>query len=183
MSREQLSLLNDEELVVLSNKESEAFGILMQRYESRLLAYIRRLSNIRLEDAEDILQESYLKAYLNINDFDPSLKFSSWLYRIVHNETVSDWRKRKVRPSVILENEDWEKIRSEDDLHHSLMTEDDRQHLVQVISELPDKYREVIILKFLEERSYEEIADILRKPVGTIGTLINRAKKKLQAKL
>jgi RNA polymerase sigma-70 factor (ECF subfamily) len=175
-----METMADEELASLSIDKSEAFGVLMQRYQTRLLAYIRRLSGVRSEDAEDILQESYIKAYLNLRDFDNKLKFSSWLYRIVHNETISEWRKRKARPSVILESEDWEKIKSEGDLYDSIATESDKEHLAKAIAKLPEKYRQAIVLKYLEERTYEEIADILRKPVGTVGTLINRAKKQLQ---
>ncbi|MCX6781720.1 MAG: RNA polymerase sigma factor [Candidatus Magasanikbacteria bacterium] len=179
MPNGQLETMADEELVSLSIKKSEVFGVLMRRYQGRLLAYIRRLSGLRSEDAEDILQESYIKAYLNLNDFDRKLKFSSWLYRIVHNETISEWRKRKARPSVILENEDWEKIKSGDDMHNEMNARMDRARLEKAIDRLPEKYRDAIVLKYLEERTYEEMADILRKPASTIGTLISRAKKRL----
>ena len=180
MSDDRMETMADEDLALLSITNSEAFGVLMRRYQGRLLAYIRRISGFRAEDAEDILQESYIKAYLNLRDFDKKLKFSSWLYRIVHNETISEWRKRKSRPSIILENEDWEKISSEEDLHGALTVKADKERLAGAIAKLPEKYREAIVLKYLEERSYEEMADILRKPVGTIGTLVNRAKKHLQ---
>ncbi len=179
MTNGQLETMADEELVSLSVEKSEIFGILMRRYQGRLLSYIRRLSGLRSEDAEDVLQESYIKAYLNLNDFDRKLKFSSWLYRIVHNETISEWRKRKARPSIILDSEDWQKIKSGSDLNSEIMAKFDKELMNKAIARLPKKYREVIVLKYLEERSYEEMADILRKPAGTIGTLINRAKKQL----
>lgn len=170
----------DEELASLSVNSNEAFAVLIKRYEGRLLAYIHRLSGCRREDAEDVLQESFIKAYYNLNDFDPSLKFSSWIYRIVHNETISEWRKRRARPSIILDNEGWAKIKGVDDLFKEINRKMEREFLEKSINKLPEKYQEVIVLKYIEERSYDEIADILRKPVNTVGTLINRAKKQLK---
>lgn len=170
----------DEELAALAKSSSESFGVLMKRYESRLLAFIRRMSGCRSEDAEDILQESFIKAYYNLNDFDPSLKFSSWIYRIVRNETVSEWRKKKARPSVILDSESWAKIKAANDLAGEMSQKMDREIVERAVNQLPEKYREVVILNYFEGRSYEEMADILRKPTGTIGTLINRAKKQLK---
>lgn len=180
MPNVRLEIMADEDLAAFAVSSSEAFGILMKRYEGRLLAYIRRMSGCRPEDAEDILQESFIKAYLNLNDFDHKLKFSSWLYRIVHNEAISEWRKRKARPSVILDDESWQKIKSGDDLYNDTVIRSEKERLEKAINELPGKYRQVIVLKFMEERSYDEIADILRKPVNTVGTMINRAKKHLK---
>lgn len=180
MPNGQLETKADEELAALAVKSGEAYGVLMKRYEGRLLAYIRRLSGCRGEDAQDILQDSYIKAYYNLNDFDPKLKFSSWIYRITHNETISDWRKRKARPSVILDEESWSKFHGSDDLAKEVDQKFERVRVEEALNLLPEKYRDVIILKYLEERSYEEIADILRKPPGTVGTLINRAKMQLK---
>jgi RNA polymerase sigma-70 factor (ECF subfamily) len=176
----RLDTMSDEELAALAVKSGEAYGELMKRYEGRLLAYIRRLSGVRTEDAQDILQDSYIKAYYNLNDFDPKLKFSSWIYRITHNETISDWRKRNARPSVILDEESWSKFHGSEDLAREVDQKIDRVRVEEALNRLHVKYRDVIILKYLEERSYEEIADILRKSPNTVGTLINRGKKQLK---
>lgn len=177
----EYEILSDEQLATLSLSSSEAFAVLLKRYENKLLFYVRRISGCRNEDAEDILQESFLKAYLNLRDFKNDLKFSSWIYRIVHNQAISYWRKQKIRPGILMDEESWMKIASLDqDMYLILKYRQDVELLKKVINLLPEKYRQVIILKYVEEKSYEEMADILRKPIGTIGTLVNRAKKILK---
>lgn len=180
MPNGRLETMSDEELAALAVKSGEAYGVLMKRFEGRLLAYIRRMSGCRHEDAEDILQEAFIKAYYNLNDFDPALKFSSWIYRIVHNEAISEWRKKKARPSVILDEESWSKFYGSQDLAREMDQTIDRSRIEKALNRLDGKYRDVIILKYLEERSYDEMADILRKPMNTVGTLVNRAKIKLK---
>ena len=98
----------DEEIVAISLQRKEVFGVLVRRYEERLSRYLRRLGVFRKEDVEDVLQNVFLKAYRNLNAFDQRLKFSSWIYRIAHNETVSFFRARSVRPegSMIPDGED-----------------------------------------------------------------------------
>ena len=88
----------DEQLLELAKTNEQAFACLVDRYEKKLLSYIMRISNVNLQEAEDILQDAFIKAYTNINDFDSKLKFSSWMYRITHNEVISAYRKRKARP-------------------------------------------------------------------------------------
>jgi len=87
----------DQELIKLAIKNPDNFLYLMKRYEKPLLKYILRLTNINPEDAEDILQEVFIKIYQNLNDYNASLKFSSWAYRITHNQVISNWRKLKSR--------------------------------------------------------------------------------------
>ena len=89
---------NDEELVKLILKDQEYFLCIIKRYKYKLFNYIMRISNMREEDAEDILQEVFMKSYFNLNDFNADLKFSSWIYRIAHNQVISQYRKIKARP-------------------------------------------------------------------------------------
>lgn len=169
--------LSDNELVHLSLQNQDDFVYLIRRYEQKLLHYIMRLSGLKLEDAEDVLQEVFVKIYYNLNGFDTGLKFSSWAYRIAHNETMSELRKRKSRLISYYEEADLVNLSdaiSADNFVDIKMTQDE---IKKVLDKLPEKYREVLILKFLEEKDYNEISDILKKPVGTVGTLINRAKK------
>ncbi|MBT6690999.1 RNA polymerase sigma factor [Candidatus Parcubacteria bacterium] len=172
----------DEELVSLALGEADYFLCLMKRYEAKLLRYINRIANIRQEDAEDVLQDSFIKVYENLNNFDDKLKFSSWIYRIVHNQVISNFRKLKARPQQI----DWD---SENILNNliadfNISREIDREYLsqkvAQVLEELDDKYQEVLILKYLEDKNYQEISDILKKPMGTIATLLSRAKQQFK---
>ncbi len=182
---EEFDRKTDEELVTLVFEDQERYLYLMRRYESKILRYIIRLSGVRREDAEDILQEVFLKAYRNLHDFDRSLKFSSWLYRIAHNETVSHYRKRQARPQVVdVDDENLiETLAADPELTPSLDRLQDRQNVREAVNRLDAKYREALILRYFEERDYGEISDILRKPPGTVATLLNRAKEKLRAEI
>ncbi len=155
----------------------------MQRYERRLLAYISRITNVPGADAEDILQEVFIKAYENLNDFDRDLKFSSWIYRITYNHTISYYRKNKNNLSTISAEESQELLMKmssdkgiEEVVHQKMLGEKLRFLLLQI----DKKYRDVMILRFLEEKDYEEISVILRKPVNTIGVLLSRAKEQMK---
>ena len=172
----------DTELVKLSLKNSNYFLCIVRKYETPLMRYIRRITNVSLEDAEDLLQETFIKVYTNLNGFDTSLKFSSWIYRIAHNEVISNFRKLKVRPEKInseINGNVLKKIESDLNIEKEIDQKILKEKLNQIINQLDIKYKEVIILKYLENKSYEEISDIIKKPTNTVGTLINRAKKQL----
>lgn len=167
----------DEELVELSLKDSDHFLCLSKRYEEKLLRYIIRISKFSRSDAEDVLQEVFIKTYYNLNGFDKELRFSSWIYRIAHNEAVSAIRKKVVRPTVYLEEADLEKFVDVFDMTKGIDNSLDRKMIDVALSKLDEKYREVLVLRFLDEKDYVEIADILKKPVSTVGNLILRGKK------
>jgi len=169
----------DEELVKLTLERQGYFAYLMDRYTKPLLRYIGRISNKSGDDAEDLLQDIFIKAYRNLNGFDDKLKFSSWLYRIAHNHVISDFRKRKAR----LEDVSWSyddeflnNLKADFDLNDIVNTKFDQEIVGKVLYKLDLKYREVLELRFWEQMSYREISDVLKKPEGTIATLINRAK-------
>ncbi|MDD3662443.1 MAG: RNA polymerase sigma factor [Candidatus Pacebacteria bacterium] len=168
---------SDIDLVKEALIDADWFFCLSKRYEEKLLRYIQRISKFSREDTEDVLQEVLIKTYYNLNDFDPSLKFSSWIYRIAHNQTVSEIRKRVVRPTVYLEDKDLEGLKDLFDIEKEIDISYEKKKIEKALSLLSEKYREVLILRFLEEKEYLEIADILKKPVSTIGNLIARGKK------
>ncbi|MBA3061477.1 sigma-70 family RNA polymerase sigma factor [bacterium] len=175
----------DEQIVVLTLKNQKFYLCLMKRYETKLLNYILKISNTNREDGEDILQEVFIKAYQNLNDFDLNYKFSNWIYSIAHNTTISAFRKKKVRPQTV----SWEDKDLNNILESTLDAENTSLHkltykqILKIINQLPLKYKDVLILKFVEGKDYQEISDILHKPMGTIATLINRAKKSLKQEL
>ena len=123
------------------------------------------------------MQDVFIKTYYNLNGFDKDLQFSSWVYRIAHNETVSAIRKKVVRPTIALEVEDLERFGDAFDMTKDIDNSFDRKYIDEALSKLDEKYREVLVLRFLDEKDYIEIADILKKPVSTIGNLILRGKK------
>ncbi len=170
----------DEEIVKLTLENQEFFACLTERYEDKLLRYIGRITSVPREEAEDILQEVFIKVYRNLNDFDPRLKLSSWIYRITHNQVISHWRKTRAAQQVIKfeGDEDYLKLlASDEDLARNVERKFTGAEVRKIIGMMDEKYREVLVLKFLEGKDYKEISDILQKPLGTVATLINRAKK------
>lgn len=178
---------SDEELVSLSLREQVFFGELVLRYEQKLTRYIRRLGVRNEDDQQDVLQEIFLKVYKNLNGFDPKLKFSSWIYRIAHNEAISWYRKQRVRPEghLVFESDElFSFLKStEDDAETRFDKNINAQVLANALQKLDEKYREVLILRYFEHKEYEEISDILQLPVGSVGTLLHRGKKQLQSVL
>lgn len=175
--------LTDAEVVLAALADKEQFGVLMDRYEAKLRRYIARLGVRNAEDQSDVLQDIFIKVYRNLNGFDQHLKFSSWIYRIAHNEAISWYRKKNVRPEghLIADSEEllsfaagnldsaelqFDETINADVLHHALQ-------------KLDRKYAEVLILRFFEHKEYDEISDILQLPIGSVGTLIHRGKKQL----
>ena len=179
--------INDEEVVRRTLVDQDAFALLVERYEAKLTRYLERLGVSVREDREDILQNAFIKAYRNINNFDPTLSFSSWMYRIVHNEAMSFFRARRARPQVVL-GEESELLLSELRDEHADAAEVaerrlSREELSRGFATLDPRYREVLALRFFDDRSYTEISDILEVPVGTVSTLIYRAKRALREAL
>lgn len=171
----------DAELIELAKKDPELFGLLMERYQEQLFHYIRRMTSLGRDDVQDLLQEVFIKMYQKLNEYDEVLKFSSWAYRIAHNHVVDYFRKVNVRPkSNSLEDFEWEKIISASvRMEKEFMDRDCVEKVKGCILQLPIKYREILMLRFVEEKEYEEIMDILKKPKGSVATLIARGKEML----
>jgi RNA polymerase sigma-70 factor (ECF subfamily) len=177
----------DQELVLATLSDKHAFSEIVLRYEAPIRRYIKRLGCDE-NDLDDVLQEVFIKVFINLNDYDHDLKFSSWLYRIAHNETVSHFRKKSVRPSVLnLSTDDTEdffaQLADSEDYVELANKRDDARLLQDIFLTFDSRYRDVLILRFLEEKSYTEISDILKVPEGTVATLISRGKKELRLAL
>ena len=180
---EDISTLSDEEIVSMTLKDENFYAVLIERYEEKLTRYILRISGGSREDVEDTLQDVFISAYKNLNDFDQDLKFSSWIYRIAHNKVISHFRKITARPKTITYEGDGQLLNilaSSEDLAKELERKYTGEEVRTILKGLDEKYREVLVLKFLEEKDYKEISDILEKPMGTVATLINRAKKQFK---
>ena len=186
LSMKNLKNKTDAELVVLTLENEDNFLYLIDRYEKKLLRYIIRMTALPYEDAEDILQEVFLKIYKNLNDFDLGLSFSSWAYRITHNEAINHAKKIRRHQTVALETDDDDAVslinilRSDEDVHNDFVVKELGKNVRTILFALPEKYREVLVLRYLEDKDYNEISDILKKPMGTVATLINRAKAQFE---
>ena len=163
----------DEQIVlIVRTTDKEQFVELIRRYQHKLLRYAQYILTDE-EMAADAVQEAFIKAYSNLQGFHLNQKFSSWMYRIVHNEAMNLIRKNK----VMIVSDEGLNMASAENLEDDFVQQELVQHLHACLNHLPLLYREPIMLYFLEEKSYEEISDILRIPTATVGTRISRAKQ------
>ncbi len=180
------SHLSDEALVIKCKKDQQYFAVLVDRYVPKLTRYIKRRSAATAADIEDLLQNIFIKVYRNINEYDTSLLFSSWIYRITHNEMIDWYRREKRRSTLSLDDEAHDiisKLMVDEDLTTQFSNAEQKQYIINTLNTLDEKYKEILLLRFFEDKSYEEIADILKIPAGTVAVRINRAKKQLQKRI
>lgn len=171
--------LSDKEVVTRSMTDLEYFACLVLKYEKRLLSYIQKIILCDVNEAEDILQDGFIKIWTHIRSYDNTLTFENWVFRIVHNEAISFRRKKSSYSKnhlVDIENESIQSavLAAQDP---DFNTESWLKIIDVVLPALKEEYREVLVLKYLESKSYEEISDILKIPEGTVAARINRAKK------
>ena len=170
--------LDDNQLVALSINDSQYFYCLMRRYEEKLSNYVRRFTYLTDDDIADIVQESFINAYQHLNDCDCNLKFSSWLYRIVHNQAINFMKNNKQSVKIDIENDDefvdW--LVADTNIEKETIKLHFNDFIQTILQKLKPEYKEVLVLKFFEDKEYSEISDILQKPMGTVATLLSRAK-------
>ena len=161
--------------------EHNAFGELIERYQEKLLRYARKFL-LETDDAQDIVQDVFIKAYENIQSFDTSRRFSPWVYRIAHNEYVNALKKRAARK--IIPDFDFDTILPTlvaPELADSAALERDlRESLDTHLAQLDLKYREPLVLYYVEGMDYREISDILQIPISTVGVRLARARTALR---
>lgn len=164
--------LSDEQIVdLVRTEDKELYLEIVLRYQKKLLRYAINLIQDKSK-AEDAVQESFIKAFVNLNSFNIKMKFSSWIYRIVHNQVMNIFNKSK-RELPLLDNVDFD---SGKNIELDLSKKEIQERVNKCIDKMSIMYSEPLSLHYVEERSYEEISDILRLPIGTVGTRINRAK-------
>lgn len=171
----------DEELATkIQSGQAALFGELVERYEPKLLRYAKRFL-FGHEDAQDLVQEVFMKAYTNLNSFDSSRKFSSWIYRIAHNEFINAIKKKGREPLAFFDPDTL--FPHPTDPHqadHELNRQELHSMVEQGLNRLDAKYREPLVLFYFEGLDYQTIAEIMHIPVSTVGVRIKRAKETLQ---
>jgi len=170
--------ITDESLVtkILSGKK-ELFYYLIKRYETKLRRYILRITN-RKNEVDDLLQNVFIKTYKNLPTFNKELNFSSWIYRIAHNESINLIGSSFIQKFVSLP--DWFDVGSRDEVEEKIDDEQMKKKLKNCIEKLDIKYKEPLVLFYYEEKTYEEISDILRIPVRNVGVLIHRGRLRIK---
>lgn len=182
-NKSYIEKLSDYELVLEVLADLDKYQYIIERYSARLIAYIQRVIYVNKEDAEDILQEVFIKTYKNLNLYNPKYKFSSWIYRITHNEAISFLRlghNKIIKVSNEFEKDVFSELVSEVDVEAEYIRRATSENVHKILSKLDRKYSDVLVLRFMEEMDYNEISDTLHISTGTVGSLINRAKVKFK---
>jgi RNA polymerase sigma-70 factor (ECF subfamily) len=168
----------DEELVAMvQNGDSDSFGPLIERYEQRLIRYARRFL-FDSDEVKDIVQEVFIKAYMNIKSFNVSQKFSPWIYRIAHNQFINEIKKKQGRFSVPLFEFDtmFPHLVATETTESMSMQKEQAEEMEGILQMIDQKYREILVLYYWEDLDYRSIANIVGIPVSTVGVRLNRAK-------
>ncbi len=187
---EALLLMSDEDLMEQFQAGTvEAFNILVDRYSERLMHYLYGFLSDR-ELCEDLLQETFLRLYRNRHSYQPIATFSTWLYTIAGNLARSEYGKRKRRRMysiqlVNLDNEEYELAIPDASLSPDRRTESTLQdkYIQKALDQVPPAFREVVVLRDIQQLAYDEIAKITGLPMGTVKSRIHRGRTKLQVLL
>ena len=184
----------DHELVARAGKGSEAaYRELLGRYQRPVFSLVYRMVRDR-EQAEDLSQETFVKVFNNIGRYDPKYKFSSWIFKIATNVTIDALRKKEP-DTVSLDGS--RHARTDEDIEATRITavsnDENPEELLEArelgseieraIGELRSEYKTAVILRHVEGRAYEEIAEIMGVPLGTVKTYIHRARGELRGAL
>jgi len=177
----------DETLLVAASKQGDqdAFAQLVQRYQRRVFNLIFRMLQ-QYEEANEITQETFLAAWQGLPSFRGDARFPTWLYRIAYNCSLKqlEQRKRDRALQTAMQAEQVLECANDDNRADAELDTHERQAMVQEhLSQLPAKYRIVLILRHLQEMTYEEMAEILTVPIGTIKTHLFRARNLLKERL
>ena len=176
MGMEQSGPSDEQTALLVQKGQKEYFDLLMERYEKKLLRYGRKFLSDKA-DVEDIVQDVFMSAYQNIKSFDVSQRFSPWIYRIAHNAFVTELKKSTKRPILLFDFDTLLSHTASEDTARSKEEEAEMRGMIETgLKELPLKYREVLILYYLEELPYKEIADVLQIPTSTAGIRLKRAR-------
>ena len=181
------SLSDKDVLFDLVDKDVDSFNIIVDRYKNRLLNFVYRFVK-DFDVAEDIVQETFLRVFRKRHNYKAIANFSTWIFTIAGNLAKSELRRRKRWKflSIDIENDDEKKFELPDkgmkpDRAASVKILD--ENVQDAIDTLQSKYKEALILRDIEGISYQQIAEILGVPVGTVKSRVNRARIKLQKKL
>ncbi len=178
--------LLDEDLARLAQRgDQDAFAELVKRYEKQIFSMAYRLIG-DYDEAADLAQEAFLRIYRMLGRYDPEKKFFSWMYRVAQNTCINAMAKR---PANVIPVEETAAYFSDDDKaetgepEQNYLNSEIRRNIDRAIAELPDNYRDIVYLRYIEDMSYQQIAEELGLPLSTVETRLFRGKKQLQQRL
>ncbi|WP_199615366.1 RNA polymerase sigma factor SigW [Paenibacillus alkalitolerans] len=166
-----------------------AFADIVELYKDKLYHLAYRMVGNR-QEAEDIVQETFLRVFRNLDRYDETMKFSTWIYRIGTNLCIDKLRKRKASYSLDAdvadgEGTDWYAMLPSDEPtpEGRVMLSETQRRIREAIDTLPEKYKSVVILRYLHDMSLQEIGDVLDMPVTTVKTRVHRGREFLRKKM
>ncbi len=169
--------------------DEKAYETLLKKYRNLVFSIMLKMVRNK-QEAEDFTQEAFMKAFGSLSTFNDEFAFSTWLMKIASNNCIDFLRKRKLKTYSIHEPINYKDDKIEIDIpasdagpERTLIQSERSQMIEDAINELPERYRYVVILRHKEEKSYEEIAEILNLPLGTVKAQIFRAREILNKKL
>lgn len=175
------NIQTDENLAKMVQKgDTAAFGELVVRFEKKLTRYAKRFL-FDYNEAEDLVQEVFLKSYTNIQSFDTSRSFNAWIYRIAHNLFINEIKRKGKEPLPFFDPDTLfphpvDVHKADDEVkEHEL-----KEMMDKCLNKLKPNYREAMVLYYYEDLDYQKISDVLQIPVSTVGVRLNRAKKALK---
>ena len=171
---------SDSEVVILVLQgDNDMYAHIVERYEAKLLRY----ANFLIKDydmASELVQDTFIKAYIGLNGFRLDKSFSSWIYRILHNEAMNLIKRNKKVPNFtdqgMTGDEIFVKFATDKTIDKNIL----KENVAKCMSRISIKYQEVLVLYYFDQLKYDEISDILHIPASTVGVRIKRAKDELR---
>lgn len=181
-----IASVNDETELIHSalQGESSSFGVLVGRYQDRLFSCVLNVIDDP-DEAEDVVQESFIQAYLKLDTFQHNSRFFTWIYRIAFNNALSRRRRRRNTLSLDLarENTGAEPTAKFDSPENNLVRNENVDQLRAAMLELSDDHRIILTLREMQDMSYEDIAVVLDISIGTVRSRLSRARNALKTQL
>lgn len=179
----EYSSRSDAELIksVLASNTDD-FAELMNRYQQKIFAYLYRFLHQDKEAAMDLTQDVFIKVYQSLASVDTNRPIQPWIYRIAHNEAANHIRTKTRKKESRLSDKHWQNLSNPDE-PDPLESDEYRELIIRALDMIEEKYKEVLVLFFFEDLSYQEIAEILNTSTNTVGTYIRRGKQQLQKKM
>jgi RNA polymerase sigma-70 factor, ECF subfamily len=164
--------------------ESAAYGVLVRKYQARLCTSLNHICG-SLDDAEDVAQEAFVQAYVKLRTFAGGSSFYTWLYRIAVNAAISRRRRRRERTSVDSQRDELglEPLDHGERADERLLREERAVQVQWALGQLSDEHRTILVLREVDDCDYDEIAQILELPVGTVRSRLHRARLQLKEQL
>ncbi|MFE8697628.1 RNA polymerase sigma factor [Cytobacillus sp. FJAT-53684] len=169
---EELQWVQD---VLAGNKQ--AYANIINKYKNQLYATILRMTK-NPQDAQDLVQEAFIKVYNQLGKFDRNGSFSSWMYRVAINHCMDEFRKKRYQMKQVEVNE--EKVINPNHPEVIFLKKEKSRQLERLIATLPEDERMIILLRYVNELSYDEISELIEIPLSQVRNKLHRAKKKMR---